>query len=154
MSVFVNSQLSLTETLKNELGITVRPRDKITCINPNHRDSDGSLIFYSDEQGSFCFGCNKAYYPLDVLMFSRDINYYEALAVAESEYGVELPQKGDEVKEVTKADKLRYDKLKGIRISNNKQLHNFCLALNSIAEEDDDSFNKYLKMKGIENDES
>jgi hypothetical protein len=152
LSKYVNSQLSFTEVLKSELSLNVRPRDKLHCINPNHRDSDKSLIFYGEEQGSFCFGCNKAYYPLDIITFARGINYYEALKIAESDYGAELPSSGDETKEVTKADKLKYDKLKGVKVTNKKQLHNLCLALNAVAEEDDASFRKYCEMKGIKND--
>lgn len=152
MSRFVNQQLDIEEVLKQEFDLRISPKDKFSCKNPNHRDSDASCVYYGPGLGTFCWGCGKAYWGLDFIMFSRDITYYEALKVAENEFGAELPDNGDGVKEVNTADKNRYEKLIGISIKNKKQLHNLCIALNAVAEEDDSSFNKYCEMKGIKND--
>ena len=152
MSRLVNQQLNLEDILKQEFNLVVSPRDKFSCKNPTHRDSDASCVYYGPERGTYCWGCGKSYWGLDFIMFSRGITYYEALKVAETEFGAELPNDGDGVKEVNSADKNRYEKLFGVSIKNKKQLHNLCLALNAVAEEDDASFNKYCEMKGITND--
>lgn len=152
MSKFVNAQMDINLILKEELGVKNTGRFKMVCPNPAHRDSDGSFEVYGGDKGGYCFGCGKAYYPLDILMFARDITYYEALKIAESDYGAELPEKEDEVKSVNKADKNRYEKLIGIKVKNKKALHNLCIALNAVAEEDDSSFNRYCEMKGIKSE--
>ena len=150
MSRFVNQQIDVADVLWSEFELKVLPKEKFSCKNPNHGDSDASAIYYGEDRGSYCFGCGKAYFAIDYIMFSRDITYYEALKVAESDYGAELPQKDGEVKQDTKADVLRYEKIRGLKLKTKKQLHNYCLALKAVAEENDSAFNKYLEMKGIQ----
>lgn len=152
MSKYVNNQMDINAVMSKEYGISISGRYKTHCPNPEHRDSDASFEVYGENRGGYCFGCGKAYWPIDLIMFKREITYYEALQVAESEYGAELPTAESGLKEETKADVIKYNKLKGLPISNKKQMHNYCLALSAIADENDELFSKYCKMKGISND--
>lgn len=152
MSKFVNNQISINDALATEFNLTRPGRYKTNCPNPNHRDSDASFEVYGEDKGGYCFGCGKSYWPLDIIMFARGLTYYEALAIAESEYGVELPRKDGVLKEETKADVSKYQKLKGVSIKSKKQLHNLCVALTAIADENDEGYKKYCEMKGLSND--
>lgn len=149
MSQYVNSQLIFTEVLKKEFSIDIRPRQKISCINPDHRDSDASLLFYSDDAGSFCFGCGRAYFPLDIIMFKRDVNYYKALEIAQAEYNCELPQKGQENQVESNEAIEKYKTLQGMRMANKKALNNYCVVLKAIEDENYKVYEDYKRMKGM-----
>lgn len=153
MSRYVNSQIDVAEVLLKEFELKVSPKQKFSCKSPNHRDSDASCQYFGETEGSYCFGCGKSYWAIDYIMFARDINYYQALKVAEEDYGAELPAKSeDHAKVASTEESIKYDKLLGISISSKKALNNFCVALRAIDEGNDENFNKYCKLKGIPND--
>lgn len=150
MSRFINNQLDLQDVLLAECNERVRPKSKFSCKNPHHSDSDASCIYYGNDRGTYCFGCGKAYFALDYIMFARDLTYYESLTVAESDYGVDTGRV-DDVKVEGKADIQRYSKLSSIPVKGKKALHNYCRALKAISDENDTYLTNYLTMKGLNN---
>ena len=81
--------LSIRDVL-DSLGVAYDGRDKISCLDPNHEDTDPSMHIYDDHL--YCFGCGK---HLDVIGLVKEFNscsFRESLEWIAKKAGLPSPQ--------------------------------------------------------------
>jgi hypothetical protein len=52
---------------------------RVKCIDPNHEDKAPSLGYYAKGNSAKCFGCNRRFDSVDVLMVRDGMSYLDAV---------------------------------------------------------------------------
>jgi putative DNA primase/helicase len=71
------------------LGIPHNGRDKISCLNPNHEDTDPSMHIYDDHL--YCFSCGKYLDIISLVMECNNCSFKESLEWIANHAGVPSP---------------------------------------------------------------
>jgi len=84
------NDLTITEVINSELGMSLSPYRDVNISSPFRNDSDPSFRVYTETNSCYDFGTGESYTIPQFIMELYGYSYWEAINYISSKYGVDL----------------------------------------------------------------